>query len=94
MNGSVGLRVADQPGSDGLSDQRAQVRSNSVHFIDQVLTEVASVVRQLYHSLSEALDVEQIQLVDIGSHGTLGSVHVVFGLGLVVVEDLLNLGDR
>jgi len=88
-----GSGVADKTGSDLLSDEGGKVRSTGVHLGHEVVVELLAVLRELDHALGEAVNVDEINLGNVGSHGHTGGVKDLLGLGSIH-GNLLESGER
>ena len=82
-------RVRDQLRADHLTNKGSQVRGNCIHSCFQILLELLTELDLFNNSLSEFLDLDNISLRHVLSHGDLGSIDDL--LSLILIKD--NLGE-
>ena len=81
-------RVRDQLRADHLTNKGSQVRGNCIHSCFQILLELLTELDLFNNSLSEFLDLDDISLRHVLSHGDLGSIDDL--LSLILIEDNLS----
>lgn len=91
--GQVGqaTSVGDQTGTNDLSDQSSQVRSNNAHLGNQVLVQRLAVLGKADNALGESSDVLHVGFRDILTHAVLGGVNDVLGNTLVILNESGNV---
>ncbi|KAH3670021.1 hypothetical protein OGATHE_002834 [Ogataea polymorpha] len=82
--------MGNQSSSNKFTNQRGQIRRNSLHSRRQVVRQLFSVSSKLNNLLCQGLDVAQIVLSDLGSHRNLCS-SLDLGLNLLG-QDLAEVG--
>ena len=83
--------MGDQTGTDHLTNQGRQVGGNVVHLGDQVLVQLLSVVGKVNNTLGKVLNVDHVNLRDVGTHGSTGSINDLLSLGSVTSDLLQSL---
>ena len=81
-------RVRDKLRADHLTDKGCQVRGYCIHSCFQILLELLTELYLFNNSLSEFLDLDDISLRHVLSHGDLGSIDDL--LSLILIEDNLS----
>mgnify|MGYP006940253890 CR=1 FL=1 len=78
-----GARVRDQLRANHLTNKGGQVRGNCIHSCFQILLKLLTELDLFNNSLSEFLDLDDISLRHVLSHGDLGSIDDLLSLILI-----------